>query len=325
MQRSIVSDKWEYNGIKSIILQNDQLRFIFLPSIGGLLWKIQRLRDGLNILYNHRDPSLFSGNLSIYPGEDKIHHNFVGGWFEGFPNAGFTYSNNSGLIFGLHGEAPYSRWGYSVEGQTVRMFLDLSILPLRIEKKLKLEGNKLTIDYRIYNSGKVDIEFSWLQHPCFDLNTFDSSIINLNSSEIEVDDKFHSDYRKFKYGYKASWPNVLTKEDNGYDLSKLKFLPKENFVETIYIKVKRGFYQIINSKRKIDLSINFDKAMFPYLWFWIANGGGGYPWYGTARLFSLELSTSIPATGLNDQIKNGTAKTINAMEEIRTKLEISIN
>lgn len=320
----ILTDKWSYRGLRTVILGNSELRFIFLPDLGGILWKIQRKKDDLNILYSYKDPSLYGKMISSYFNRDPIHHFFIGGWFEAFPNAGFAYSDEAGQAFDLHGETPYSPWDYEISDNSITMAVDISAVPLRLKKKITLSNKHLQMDYEITNFGEVDLPFSWLQHPCLDLTLFDNSTIELEAESLTVDDNFRSNFRKFKYGYRGEWPNVMKQNGEMVNLSNINYVHNENFVETVYIKVSKGYYRIINLKNHIELTIKFNEKIFPYIWYWIANGGGGYPWYGTAKVFSLEISTSIPATGLRDQIKNGTARYIPSGSRITTQFYVTI-
>ncbi|MEM4091255.1 MAG: hypothetical protein QXQ46_11055 [Thermoplasmatales archaeon] len=169
---------------------------VFLQILEASFGRYNAKKDDLNILYSYKDPSLCGRIISRYFNRDPIHHFFVGGWFEAFPNAGYAYSDVARQAFHLHGKTPYSPCGYTISDSSITMAVEISSIPLRLKKKITLSNSHLQMDYEITNFGEVDLPYSWLQHPCLDLMFFDNSTIQLEANSFIVDDNFRNNFLK---------------------------------------------------------------------------------------------------------------------------------
>ncbi len=326
MNNQNISDSWSYDGIKTVILDHKDFLAIFLPEIGGIMWKLIYKKNWTNLLYNHKEPSVYGSMISSYSKKDPIHDYFIGGWFEVLPNGGYEYSSDTyGPFYDLHSETPYLPWKYKIDGERLIMNVKLLRVPLRLEREISFISNGLKITENLMNFGKTNIKFSWLHHPCLDLRVFSGSKIALVSNRLEVDKYFIHDYRKFMPGYNGKWPFVKSINNENFDLSSIHYKEMENFTDTVYLEMKEGWYDIMSVSLGLKFTIKWDKNIFPYVWFWIANGGGGYPWYGTASTLSLEFSSSYPATGLSSQIKNKTALSLDGGESISTTIFLTFD
>jgi len=321
---------WSYNGIKICVLNNDTLHISILPEIGGIIWSVKY--NGYELMYHHyKELELPWRFKEDFPREDSLHTLFIGGWFEVLPNVGYK-TNLLGVSWGLHGETPYLPWKVEYDEEkdpnSILLIVQLKRYPIKLYRRISLNRNEILLREKVVNLAPIDLYFSWLHHPTFGGDLLDdSTIIELsNNTEIEVDKYLGLKYSQFEAGFRGEWPIAKGKDSKIYDLSRYPPKGSQNTNDLIYVpKMKRGWFKIINEKRKITFEAEYENSLFKSLWIWRPVGGGPEdPWYGTIYATSLEITTSWPATGLSEQVKLGTAEVIKANSKIETVLKFTI-
>ena len=321
--------KYEKIGnIDSIEIANDTISLLILPQIGGLIYEINHIPTGTQLLYHHyKKPELLGDLSSVYKMDDFLNSIFTGGYFEVLPNAGYK-SIYHGVTFGLHDETPYLPWEYSISNNAVILSRTLLKYPLKISKAIAIEKNVITINEKLENLSSEKLYFSWLHHPTFGGNFLDqNTILELPNCQIEVDKYLDSGFSQMRCGYRGEWPFSSDKNGEKIDISAYPPKNKLNFNDLIYVpEVKKGYFKLSNVVRDISIEAYWDSNIFRSLWIWRPFGGGsGYPWYGTIYATAIEMTTSYPATGLQDQVKRGTAMKIGGDEIINTEIKYKIN
>ena len=258
---------------------------------------------------------------------------FVGGYYEILPNAGYL-STYKGARFGLHDETPYLPWKVEFDEErdpeSLLLIVSLIKFPLKLYKRITLRDGVIDIDERLVNkSPTATLPFSWLHHPTFGVGIIDGNAeLELPASTtIEVDSYLQSETVCLEPGYKGKWPLAMEKGGKPVDLSRFPERGTKNCDDLVYVpSIADGKFSIRNKQKGISLQASWDKDVFGSLWLWRAFGGGNaYPWFGNVYCTAVEITTSIPATGLADQVKLGTAKWIGPNEEIRTSLKFEVN
>src|SRR5680860_317377 len=76
-----VSTDGAHGGLQALVLENEFLRAVVLPELGGKLWQLTGRRTGREFLWH---------NAQLQPGQVPFgatyDDNFFGGWDELFPN-----------------------------------------------------------------------------------------------------------------------------------------------------------------------------------------------------------------------------------------------
>lgn len=323
-----IDDRYAINGHQAIILKSDRVSLTVIPELGGVISSIRYIPSNIEVLAQTRAPD----SVSIYK-ESKVPDNlldllFVGGYYEVLPNAGYSCTYG-GAPLGLHDETPYLPWKAEFDEDrdpnSVLLIANLVKFPLKLYKRLTVVDGDVIINERLLNtSPTATVPFSWLHHPTFGEQFIDEEtrLLLPDRTEIEVDSTLESETTCLEAGYRGQWP--LAREKNGEfdDLSKFPAKNVKNCDDLAYVpKLSEGRFTIKSPRSKINLDVKWDKDLFGSLWLWRPFGGGNaYPWYGRMYCTAVEITTSVPASGLADQVKLGTAKWIKPGEEIVTTL-----
>ncbi|WP_291765836.1 aldose 1-epimerase [Caldivirga sp. UBA161] len=313
-------------GLRVVKVSRNELEVSVIPELGGLIWSIKY--GGYELLYHHRDPEPIEHFREGLMPEDFYNVVFFGGWFEVIPNAGYA-SRYAGASFGLHDEAPYLPWRVEydeeVDEYSILMIVTLRKYPLKLYRRIRLiNSNEVLIRERLINLSNQALKFSWLHHPNFggDLLS-ERTVLELpEGTEVEVD-KYLNSPSILEPGYRGLFPMVKSKGGEVVDLSR--FPRSINTEDLVYVPtVKGNWFRLINEDLGIRLEANWDSSIFRSMWMWRPLNSPNYPWFGRIYATALEPTTSWPATGLAEQVKNGTAYEIQGNGELNTWIKIKV-
>jgi Domain of unknown function (DUF4432) len=158
-----------YQGIEAIVLENRTLRVTVLAGKGT---------DVVELNYKPLDLDF----APISPGGvrpprtdqgDAFMDHYPGGWQEVLPNGGVP-GTHAGATYGQHGEVSLVPWDHAIErddadGVTVAFEIALRTVPLRLVKRLSLDGAApaLRIEETLTNESDVDVDAMWGHHIAF--------------------------------------------------------------------------------------------------------------------------------------------------------------
>lgn len=327
-----ITDKFSINGFRVITLSSEKISLTIIPELGGVISSMIYLPKDIELLARIRDiksPEIARLGLMA---DNLLDLLFIGGYYEILPNAGYV-TEYKGAKFGLHDETPYLPWKveYDEERDPNSLLSTVSLIkfPLKLYRRITIKENVISIDERLINlSPTSTIPFSWLHHPTFGEEFIgqDSTLELPENTLLEVDSSMVSDAISLKAGYKGIWPSAMQKNGKFDNLSKFPSRGSRNCDDLVYVpSVREGTFTIRNYRKGVSLIATWDKKVFGSLWLWRPFGGGDtYPWFGRVYCTAVEITTSIPASGLGEQIKLGTAKWIHPNEEIKTTLKYEI-
>ncbi len=138
-----------------VVLDNGTLRLRIEPEFGGRVSELTDLRAGRNWLVP--GPALGS------PGQDAVFGvEQARGWDECFPSAAACRVDAWPMALRDHGEF----WArpVHVESSLESVTLRGQAGPLRFERALELDGDRLSLTYRVVNEGPATMPYLWGQH-----------------------------------------------------------------------------------------------------------------------------------------------------------------
>lgn len=141
--------------MSSIVLDNGTLRLRLEPDFGGRVSELTDLRTGRNWLIG--GPAVGSAEQDAAFGVEQAR-----GWDECFPSAAPCRVDAWPMALRDHGEF----WGRRVDVETSAECATVigHAGPLRFQRTLTLNGDRLSLAYHVANEGMVAMPYLWGQH-----------------------------------------------------------------------------------------------------------------------------------------------------------------
>jgi galactose mutarotase-like enzyme len=324
-----ISDEWTYQGLRTVILENDLLRVVVLVDRGSDIVEFRYKPYTVDFLLR-RPQGIRAGPLDPLGAGAFIDY-YSGGWNEILPNGGGP-SSYKGAELGQHGEISRIPWRHSItENAPERVSVTLSVQPYRIpfalEKTLTLEAGKaaLFVKERLTNQAGEPLHCMWGQHIAFG-NPFlrDGAVIHAPATRFLVHDAMEGyEPRRFVPGSESVWPDAQAAGGGTLDASRIPAYGAAQAQEMAYLTgLTDGWYAITHPSHPIGFGLSFDQDLYRYLWYWqqLGDVAQGYPWWGRLHTVALEPWTSYPTNGLAQAVENGTALLLQPGETVETRL-----
>lgn len=294
---------WHYKGMRTLILENQFLRVVFLLDKGGDIIELKYKPLDIDLTWHapqgHVNPTEYVQSIATV--ESSFNDLYGGGWQDAVPVIGNGPQELHGAKYGTHGESPVMRWDCEVleqEGSRVSAVLRVDGIryPFRLEKTVRIENDQaiLNISEKLSNMSPQTLEFSWLQHPSFGEPFLASNdrITLPPGSEIDSIQEINPNGRIA--GGKFPWPKAKSRK-GGSDID-LSVVPPRDLVaeETSFIRVKEGWYALENPDLNLTFRLNWDASIFGWVWYWQNYNQPDYPYYGAAWNIAIEPATSPP-------------------------------
>ena len=325
-----VNDKIIWNGIQSLILQNELLQIVIHVEKGSEITQfLYKPRDIDFIWHNPRElhnPS----SLSTAAGSDTspfLDH-WSGGWFETVPNGGPS-CDYKGAHLGFFAETVNIPWHYQIlqddpDCVKVGLWVKTYRTPFVLRKTLTIRSNipALFIEEQLTNESNEDLDYLWMHHPVLGSPFLDDSC-RINCPECKTivwEDEDGPDYR-MKLNQEGQWPFVEGLDGNKIDLRQVLSAQSRTMDNTYLTDFKEPWVGVTNSNLGLGFGFAFDPIMWKYMLLWQGYGGGiGYPWFHSTYHLGIEPWSGFPCAGLDYAIKNKTANKLKAGKSVKTWL-----
>lgn len=322
-----IKDKYLYKGMRVVVMENELLRLSILLDKGTDIFEFLYKPLDIDFMFvstsGIRNPNIglstnvhSTGFLSDY---------WEGGWQEMFPSAGapcYYY----GAEFGQHGEVHLLPWDYSILEDnpnyiSIKFWVSTYRAPFLLEKTLTMKSKSpiLYISEKITNGSSVDVDFMWGHHPVFGYPFLNEGcIVNMPPSKVWVHEISYSDDNNLLPNQRSNWPFAKNKKGEQINLSMLPTI-NSNTEDLVYITdFNEGWCCVTNPFIKLGIGFAWPKEIFSFIWYWREfNGGLKYPWYRRHYNIGLEPCTSFPGSGLDEAIKNNTARRLKGGESLK--------
>lgn len=327
-----ISDAWTYRGLKTVILENEQIKVVVLADKGADVYSFVHKQSDVDFMWRTpwgvRDPRRFlptTGSptslwLDVYEG----------GWQTVVPHGGFP-TTVAGAELGLHGELNTMPWDVQVVEDSsrrvaARFWAKGARTPFRAEKTLSIESGSavLTVEEAVTNEGEEPADCVWLEHIAIGAPLLAAGArLDVAPCTVLSHPEDMGVGAKLKPGWKGTWPKpAAAKSGSAIDFRKFPGKTDRSLDMAYFTAMKEGWYAVTNDKLGVGFGVSFPADVFQYLWFWRNLGGGtGYPWYRRCYNVGLEPCTSFPNTGLAPAIRNKTARRFRAGETVRATIQ----
>jgi len=321
---------WTYRGMRTLVLENQQLRLVSLLDKGSDIIELVYKPLDVDVIFHaptgYHKPGSFIGTSSR--SEGAFMEYYGGGWQDILPFAGNEPIKHRFGEWGMHGETPLLPWDATIEKDsplevTAKLTVNIPRYPFHVEKWITLDDNSTTVRIRerVVNTSNQTLEYCWLHHP-----TLGSPLIapdtkvTVPAEKVVIDKAEPWGRLKAETSYK--WPYVQDKSGRQVDLS---VLPSDRIVadETVFLTdLKEPWYTVINEKLRLGFALRWDPTIFEHIWFWQSYRVPDHPWFGKAYCIALEPCTGYP--GAFEQLKRGTIKKLQGNGSIETHLTATL-
>lgn len=304
-----LSSEWTYRGLDVVLLENELLRIIVLPQLGGKIWSlIDKRRDHDLLWHNPRVAP------RVAPFGASYDDWFAGGWDELFPNDAAVEIN--GDRYPDHGELWSLPWDVAVlehtrDEVTIALRWAGVVTPTRYEKRLTLRAHEplLHITAQISNEGQQPLDFLWKLHPALALPK--RGRIDLPVSRVMIDSGFQA-----RLGAVTSftWPHATADDGSSVDMRLVPPFESQSCDFYYAVDLPEGWCALTNVDAQAGFGLVFDKDVFRTVWVFGAYGG----WRGLYTAI-LEPCTGYPYR-LDEAIAQGTASRLGPGEALTTEI-----
>jgi galactose mutarotase-like enzyme len=287
-------------GVERLVLEAEPLRVEVLPALGG---KVSSLRcDGIELLQQPLRPYAHR-TLTI-----GFQESDASGFDECLPSVSpcEVVWDSRTIQVPDHGE--FWRLACEVEPRgpgEVRLTATGSVLPLRFERTLKVDGEMLEIGYRLENIGNVEVPYGWSAHPLFCVDADDVIVMPTSVKQVTVEGSAHR--RLGEKGKVHPWPMAELSSGRKVDLS-LAGDVNDNTGDKLYAAAPLEGWVVIE-RRQVGLRVQlgFDPVILPWLGLWLCYGGWPEGQVNRQQCVALEPCTA-PGDSLAEVLERGWAR-----------------
>lgn len=257
-----------FKGCRALRLENDKLRVIILPSIGGKIASIYRKDKDFELLFQNKENTY--RKAKIY---DSFELFDASGFDDAFPSIDTCKVNYNGkeIIYPDHGEIWSASFNYEIHDERIVLTYDSVILKYHYKKVVYIKDSAVINEYEIINYGNEEFPCIWAMH-CLVRCEEDMQVI-LSKNANKVLNVCESKYLG-KVGQIHSYPETIDVNGEPFRLDRV-LSPASNNYNKYYIngEVEEGFCGIYYPSKNIYYNVYFDKVKLPYLGFWVTEGG----------------------------------------------------
>jgi galactose mutarotase-like enzyme len=257
-----------FKSCSAVILENDCVKVIVLPPIGGKIASIYRKDKEFELLFQNKD------NKYRVP---KLYESFgeydASGFDDAFPTIDeceVLYDGNK-VLYPDHGEIWSANFSYEIDNETLVLRYTSLILKYNYKKTIYLEDDKIKVKYEIENYGDKEFPCIWAMH-CLVRCENDMELLFPKDTKQVLN--VHKSNLLGNVGQVHPYPIAVDQKGESVNLNKV-YSKDANKCEKYYVngRVNEGYCGAFYPSKKVNYKVYFDKEKLPYLGFWVTEGG----------------------------------------------------
>lgn len=298
----------DVDGDRCLVFENATMRVAMNVDHGGHIFEFTDLGSGVNLLYQDpRGPRDYQ----------------VGGWYELFPNAGPRCRVGEHEL-SRHGDIQHARWSAEVRhsgpGEIEVLMAAKSLdLPLGIRRRMRLTtDDTVLLTEEIANETTSTVHYLWGHHITFGaaMMTYDCGItipdVEFCASGANEPEAL---YPAGARGRLHAFPG------HGAAIDLTRFGPEPHEVMLFARQVSQPWYEVFSRSLGAVVRVEWDRAAFPALWFWMTTPGTATS--PELAAFAIEPQSSV-VPSLADAIAAGEAPFLAAGERRAAWLRVGL-
>jgi galactose mutarotase-like enzyme len=315
-------------GHRTLSLDNGVLRVVVLPEKGADICALVHAASGVDFLLKtpqglHPPP--------VRPPSDFL-ENYEGGWQMLLPN-GNEACQVRGRRIPFHGEAALRSWDVlearddSAE-TAVRLGLRCQILPLRVERRLRLGARSLSLEIedRVTNEGPEPTPFVWGQHLVLGGDFLEAGCrLEAPAHTILTPDPVSEPRTAgLAPGQREPWPLAMGRQAGSrVDLRAIPGPEAYTHDDAFLTDFDAGYFTVTNPRLKLTFRLDWDAALFRYLALWQPYGGATEP-PPLVGIYGIGLEPWVSRFNLEQALRHGEALELAPGASVETTLRVSV-
>ena len=268
MDHCRIDDRWQYNGLRAVVMESDLLRVVILADHGAKIHEF---------VYKPRDRDFLYHNPRIVPAHPVYAANVDNWWTGGLDEcipSGWE-SHYRGEVYPALGELWSEPWSYEIleRGPSeVRLHLwcMCRVAPLKAERWMSIRSGEavLQMEHAVTNisEGAGDVDFLWGLHPGFAINP--DMRIDLPAGSVTVD----AASPDFSPGHPTyAWPHFSDVDGRTIDMRFVQG-PDTGIWRLHYADLKEGWLSLTDTRARVGIGLVFPVEVFPCSWIWLVYG-----------------------------------------------------
>jgi galactose mutarotase-like enzyme len=256
-----------FKGCQAIKLENQFIKVIILPIMGGKVASLYRKDKEFELLYQNRELTYRKPKFN-----DKFSNYDASGFDDAFPTIDEAMVNIGGKseVYPDHGEIWSSSFTYKITSEKVMLKCEGTVIKYEYIKTFSLSEDNLMIDYEIINKSNEDFPCIWTMHGLINCEEDMELLFPKNTKEVvNVSESINLG----QVGKVHAYPLTLTEEGKVFKLNKVLPLSSNN-MEKYYVKgaVEEGCCGAYYPSKDVTYRLHYDKEKLPYLGFWVTEG-----------------------------------------------------
>jgi hypothetical protein len=307
-----VGTRWQLDGLRTVILENQLLRVVVLPGLGARIYQLIYKPHDADLIWTH--PRIQPANVPFGARYDDV---WCGGWDETFPNSEPGFIN--GEFYPDHGELCFSEWKFELEQNgeraSSRFWCRTRISDVYFEKTFTLRADEARVEaiYLLRNESGTVLPSLWnlhaplvvsehhrLEFPPMKIRREPSCGKTLEGAPLEFD-----------------WPRV--EGPNGpFELSRIPPVWERQLYLLYGFDLAEGWCGVTNTKSGLACGFAFDKSIFSSCWVFASFGG-----WRNLNVAVLEPSTGHPCK-VEEAIEAGRCLQVKPGQELQSRVAFSV-
>ena len=256
------------NGLERIILQNEAIRAVILPDLGGKIGSLVNLKTGREFLLQPFDRPYSRARYG-----DSFGAYDSSGFDECLPTiAACSYPSEpfSGANLPDHGEVWSLPWKYEIRNEELVLDVDGVALPYNLRRTARLSGAALELDYQITNRSEHGFHYLWSAHPALTVEPGAEIVLPPGVHEVSVD---FSVGNRLPLGKAVAWPAARAPNGSTVNLNFLGGREAGTADKLFTPRLSEGYCGLRFPSAKESIFFRFDPGAVPFVGLWICQGG----------------------------------------------------
>ncbi|HEX4021856.1 MAG TPA: aldose epimerase [Acidobacteriaceae bacterium] len=300
-----------------VVLENESVRAVILPELGGKIASILIKRTGLELLQQPLHPYGKRAWAQDFAASD------ASGWDECLPTVSACEVSVGSEPKQLpdHGDVWLLPANCSADATEINLETTLVSMPLHLHRQIILAGSSLHIRYELRNDAPFAVPYLWSAHPLFTVEAGDRIVLPGDVRTLRVEGS--AEHRLGKHNDLCSWPIAQDRDGRNADLRIVQGTETAIAEKLFTGPLPHGWCGLYRTQQQAGVLLSFAPERVPFLGLWLCYGG--WPSNSAQKQHAVALEPCmVPVDSLAEALVTGCASTLAAQEAFVWQMQLTI-